>query len=169
MSTEASAQESRIRQATAGQVLDKALSREAVARRLIWHGILLFLLGLLTGALVGALKNPRMGISAHLEGVMNGTFLAVLGLAWQYLRLSSGLEAAAYWLALYGTYVNWAATLLAAVFGTSVMTPIIGQGYTAERWQELVVNFGLITLSLAMIAVCCVLLWGFRAKASQDE
>jgi hypothetical protein len=44
-------------------------------RRLMWHGILLFLLGLVTGLAEQRFTNPRMGLAAHLEGVMNGTFL----------------------------------------------------------------------------------------------
>ena len=139
--------------------------RDTVARRLMWHGIFLFLLGLLTGAIVGAVKNPRMGLSAHLEGVMNGTFLAVLGLVWREMKLSSQLEASAFWLALYVTYMNWVATLLAGVFGTSGMTPIVGAGYTAEPWQELLVNFGLISLSIAMLLCCGLVLWGLKARA----
>ena len=63
----------------------------------MWHGILLFLLGLLTGFLVPALANPRMGVSAHLEGVMNGSFLVILGLIWGDLRWSSKMAVAAFW------------------------------------------------------------------------
>lgn len=79
------------------------LSTQDVRRRLIWHGIFLFFLGLLTGFLVNrAFTNPRMGLSAHLEGVMNGTFLAVLGAVWGELRLPARAATAAFWLALYG-------------------------------------------------------------------
>ena len=46
-------------------------------RRLIWHGMFLFLLGLLTGFAEQKFINPRMGLAAHLEGVMNGTFLVL--------------------------------------------------------------------------------------------
>ena len=52
---------------------------EASNRRLMWHGMFLFLLGLLTGLLEKHFINMRMGVAAHLEGVMNGTFLIVLG------------------------------------------------------------------------------------------
>jgi hydroxylaminobenzene mutase len=51
-------------------------------RRLIWHGMFLFLLGLLTGFDEQQFNNPRMGLAAHLEGVMNGTFLIALGAVW---------------------------------------------------------------------------------------
>jgi (hydroxyamino)benzene mutase len=43
-------------------------------RRLLWHGLPL-LLGLVTGLFAQQLTNPRMGLAAHLEGLMNGTFL----------------------------------------------------------------------------------------------
>jgi hydroxylaminobenzene mutase len=48
----------------------------------------LFLLGLLTGLVEQNLANQRMGLAAHLEGVMNGTFLLALGAIWTRVRLS---------------------------------------------------------------------------------
>ena len=48
-------------------------------RRLMWHGMFLFLLGLITGLFEQRFTNIRMGLSAHLEGVMNGIFLVALG------------------------------------------------------------------------------------------
>jgi len=44
-------------------------------RRLLWNGMFLFLLGLLTGFIEPKFSNPRMGLAAHLEGVMNGTLI----------------------------------------------------------------------------------------------
>jgi hydroxylaminobenzene mutase len=35
-------------------------------------GLVLFLLGLLTGLAVPILKNPRMGVASHLQGMTNG-------------------------------------------------------------------------------------------------
>jgi len=52
-------------------------SMETPERKLIWHGMFLFLLGLLVGFFELRFTNIRMGLSAHLEGVMNGTFLIV--------------------------------------------------------------------------------------------
>lgn len=129
-------------------------------RALLWHGVLLFLLGLLTGLATGAMNNPRMGLSSHLEGVMNGLFLLVLGLLWGRLRLSARWLTALFWLALYGTYVNWASTLAAGVFGTGRTTPIVGAGHRGAAWQENLVDAGLYSLSVAMLAVCLILLVG---------
>ena len=88
-------------------------------------------------------KNPRMGLAAHLEGVMNGTFLLALGAVWLEVRLSPPWKTAAYWGALYGTYANWAMTTLAAVLGTGALSPITAAGHGAPAWQESLVTAGL--------------------------
>ena len=49
----------------------------------------LFLLGLLVGFVEQEFTNPRMGLAAHLEGVMNGTFLVALGAIWKEIRVSA--------------------------------------------------------------------------------
>lgn len=138
----------------------------ATSRRLVRCGVLLFLLGLLTGLAIPALANPRMGLSSHLEGVMNGIFLAVLGLIWPRLYLSRPASLAAFWLALYGTYVNWATTLAAAALGAGApMMPIAGAGQEGTPVQEGLITFGLVSLVLAMIATCGIVLWGLRGAA----
>jgi hypothetical protein len=43
-----------------------------------------------------------------------------------------GLEATAYWSALYGTYANWVVTTLAAIFGTAALSPITGAGHSGQ-------------------------------------
>lgn len=138
------------------------MNKSDYSRRLLWHGLLLFLLGLLTGLVVPMLGNPRMGLSAHLEGVMNGLFVAVLGLMWERLVLSRRAAAALFWLALYGTYANWASTVLAAVFATNRSTPIAGAGFGGLPWEENLVDFGLISLAIAMVAASVLTLWGLR-------
>ena len=69
-----------------------------ISRRLLALGIALFLLGLLTGLVTGALANPRMGVSAHLEGVLNGVFLIALSSAWRHIHLPKAAETTAFWL-----------------------------------------------------------------------
>jgi hydroxylaminobenzene mutase len=134
-------------------------------RSLLWHGMFLFLLGLLTGLVEQQFGNPRMGLAAHLEGVMNGIFLVALGAVWMEVRLSPRLKAGAYWSTLYGTYVNWAITTLAAGFGAASLSPITGAGHSALPWQETVVTFGFITVGIAMIAASVLILWGLRRAA----
>jgi hydroxylaminobenzene mutase len=134
-------------------------------RRLLWNGMFLFLLGLLTGLIEQKFINPRMGLAAHLEGVMNGTFLVALGAAWTEVRLSPRLSVVAYWSALYGTYANWVITTLAAIFGTAAMSPITGAGYNGQPWQESLVTFGFTSVGLVIVVASILVLWGLRRNA----
>jgi hydroxylaminobenzene mutase len=131
-------------------------------RRLLWHGMFLFLLGLLTGFVELKFANPRMGLAAHLEGVMNGTFLVALGAVWAEVHLSKRLEATAYWGALYGTYANWGVTTMAAILGTAALSPITGAGHSGEPWQEGFVTVGFMSVGIAMVASSILVLWGLR-------
>jgi (hydroxyamino)benzene mutase len=134
-------------------------------RRLLWHGMFLFLIGLLTGLVEPRFNNPRMGLAAHLEGVLNGTLLIALGAIWSEVRLSPGPKAAAYWTALYGTYINWAVTTLAAILGTAAMSPMTAAGHSAPAWQESVVTVGFLSVGIAIIASAVLILWGLRQAA----
>lgn len=135
-------------------------------RRLVWHGVLLFLLGLITGLAGEHFTNARMGLSAHLEGVMNGILLIAVGGAWQEVRLSVAQSKAAFWLLLYGAYSNWLVTTLAAIFGTGSMTPIAAAGRSAAPWQETMVSVGFVSVAISIIAASLLLLAGLRARAS---
>ncbi len=134
-------------------------------RRLMWHGMLLFLLGLFTGFAESKFANPRMGLAAHLEGVMNGTFLVLLGAVWMEVRLTSLLKQIAYWSALYGAYVNWAVTTLAAVLGTAALSPITGAGHNALPWQEGLVTVLFMSVGLACVASTVLFLWGLSKSS----
>ena len=138
-------------------------------RRLIWHGMFLFLLGLLTGFVEQKFINPRMGLAAHLEGVMNGTFLIALGAVWAEVRLSPRLKLSTYWIALYGAYVNWVATTLAATFGAAALSPITSAGHIALPWQEGLVTALFMSVGFAMIAASVLVLWGLRQAAAAKD
>ena len=133
-------------------------------RHLITAGILLFLLALLTGVIMPWLANMRMGLSAHLVGLLGGLFLIALGLIWGDKDLPQPLDTAAFWLGLYGSYANLCTTLFAAAFGTNRLTPLAGSGHLAAAWQENFVTFGLVSASGAMVTVCILLLWGLQRR-----
>jgi hypothetical protein len=86
-------------------------------RRLLQLGVTLFLLGLLTGFSLPLLENPRMGLASHLEGVLNGLLLILLGLVWPPLTLTRTQARLSFAFLVYGTFANWVATLLAALWG----------------------------------------------------
>lgn len=139
--------------------------KDNLSHRLIQAGLVLFLLGLLTGFVIPLMANPRMGLSSHLEGVMNGMFLILIGLVWPRLHLPERAHRWGYLLALIGTYTNWATTLLAGFWGAgAAMMPIAGGGMQGAVWQELLIKAGLAVLSLAMVVVCGLVLWGLRRR-----
>jgi (hydroxyamino)benzene mutase len=138
---------------------------ERNGRRLMFHGICLFLFGLLTGFAKQHFANVRMGLAAHLEGVMNGTFLLALGAAWPHVRLSATPAASAFWMTLYGAYVNWFMTLLAAIFGTAALSPITGVGHSGLPWQESLVTAGFMSVGIAIVVASVMILFGLRKAA----
>ncbi len=134
-------------------------------RRLMWYGFFLFLLGLLTGFAEHRFANVRMGLSAHLEGVMNGILLVVLGAIWNQVRLLRAAKATAYGAALYGTYANWLVTSIAAAFGTAANSPISSAGHHGKPWQESFIATGFLSVAIAIVAATVLVLWGLRGRS----
>lgn len=144
-------------------------SRKTANRKLMWHGTFLFLLGLSTGFLEPRFTNMRMGLSAHLEGVMNGTFVIALGAIWSQVRLPQLAKTIVYAAALYGAYGNWLTTMLAAIFGTAANTPIAAAGHSGKPWQESLVATGFLTVAIAMVGSVLLVLWGLSGRVSEKD
>ena len=139
------------------------MSQESIRRRLIRHGMALFLLGLLTGILIPVLTSPRLALAAHVEALLNGIFLVLVGgVVWKQLRLPERVAGAGFWLLLVAAYANWGFCLLAAVFGASQTLAIAGAGYSAAQWQEQLVSAGLGVGALCILVACCLVLYGLR-------
>lgn len=135
-------------------------------RRLMWHGMLLFILGLFTGFAETHFANVRMGLAAHLEGVMNGTFLLALGAVWHHVKLASVPRTIAFWTALYGTYTNWLMTSIAAALGTAALSPVTAAGHSASPHRETLVTAGFLSVGITIIVSCGLVLWGLRGRAT---
>jgi hydroxylaminobenzene mutase len=135
---------------------------EGTDRRLMFHGMCLFTLGLITGFAEQHFANVRMGLAAHLEGVMNGIFLLALGAAWSHVKLPIPAASIAFWTVLYGTYFNWLCTLLAAIFGTAALSPITGAGHNGLAWQESLVTAGFMSVGIAIVIASVLVAWGLR-------
>jgi hydroxylaminobenzene mutase len=129
------------------------------SNRLLFFGALLFLIGLAIGLLIPIMKNPRMGLSAHLEGAMNGMFLMILGVIWNKLVLSNKWQKTAYWLFVYGSFANFTAVTIAAVTGAGKVMPIAG-GKEGNSMVDGFISFLLLSLSLAMIVACSIVVSG---------
>lgn len=136
-----------------------------VKRRLLWHGMLIVLLALATGVAVPAFTNPRMGLSAHLGGIMTGVVVALIGAVWQELRLASRTGEVLFWTTIVAGYTNFGGLVLAAIFGTSGMTPIAGAGHAGAPWQELLVDATLVSGAATILAACVFVLRGLGRRS----
>ena len=135
---------------------------------LVFLGFVLFLLALIIGLFVLNVVNPRMALSAHLSGVMNGMFLIILGLVWERLILSHNLLKLTYVLVLYGTFANVVAATIAAITGFGGMLPLAG-GKEGTGVTEVLISFLLITLALCMLSVCLMVLTGLYRHMKQKH
>lgn len=134
-------------------------------RRLIQLGFILFVFGLFTGFAIPATASPRLTLTSHMEGVMNGMFLVLAGIVWPRVRLSLGAQKIAGGLLIYGTFANWLVVLLSGIWGAgSRMMPIAGGQAVGNPVQEGVIAFGLISLSIAMVVSVLMIIWGLRSQ-----
>jgi hydroxylaminobenzene mutase len=139
-------------------------------RKLVRNGILLFLIGLLTGFVIPVMQNPRMGLSSHLEGVQNGMLLILLGLVLPKLNVKDRAIKWSYGLAIFGTFTNWFTTFLAGFWGAGAeMMPIAGGNFIGAAWQEGLIKVGLLSLSISMLAVSVIYLWGLRGRPTESQ
>ena len=138
--------------------------------RLVQLGVLVFLIALLVGLAVPKLAVPRLGLSAHLLGVMQGLFLMVTGLFWPRLRLSGAAARVTFWLLIYGSFAAWAANMLGAVWGAgnSILTMAAGAAHGSE-FQETAIATLLRTAGLSLIIAIVLMLWGLRIAGTPDK
>lgn len=134
------------------------------ADKLIFLGIFLFFLGLVIGLLIPILAKPRLGLSSHLEGVMNGMFLVILGLIWHRLNLSTLWLKLTFQLAVVGTYLNFLSIGLAAATGAGKLLPIAG-GTEQGPFIESVITMGLVLVTITMLLVCILVMKGLTQQA----
>lgn len=132
-------------------------------------GAILILLGLISGLTTALMANPRMGLSAHLEGVLNGLLLIALASAWPAVRLSLALKRMAFILLTSGSIANWVATQLAAVWGTSSFTPIISGKMVGTAAHELIVGGLLVLVGLTMIVGVSLTIIGLFRSVSDHR
>jgi len=134
-------------------------------QRLLRHGFALYTLGLLTGLVAYVLANPRMGVAAHVEGVVNAIFLIVLGVAWSRLGLRGRAATWAYWAAIVGAYANWGVPLFSAIVGAS-QPKLAGSGFEASPWAETVLQISPIGGVVAPLLCAALVLRALHRRAA---
>src|SRR5512142_1503509 len=131
------------------------------AHRLLQCGILLLLISLIVGVAVPQFAVPRLALSTHLLGIMQGVFLMVLGLLWPRLRLSAAAGRAALIMVAYGCFAAWGANLLGAIWGAgNSIVPIAAGHARGTGAQELIINVMLRSAAVALIVSVSMVGWG---------
>jgi hydroxylaminobenzene mutase len=126
-------------------------------------GVLLILIGLLTGLVVPMLAVPRLGLSAHIVGVMSGMLLAIFGLAWPRAALSERSASIGCWLAVYSCYAGWLAPLIGGIAGAGAsMLPVASGGLRGSALAEGSISLLLGSAAVAIVSCCAILLSGLR-------
>ena len=144
---------------------ERQSSRAQDGRRLLRIGIVLFLLALLVGLAVPRFAVPRLGLSTHLLGLMQGTFLLVAGSLWPRLTLTRTVSRTGSYLAVYGCLAAWTANLLGALWGAgNSMLPIAAGQARGNVVQERIIAAGLVTAAVSLIAMAIIILWGLRGS-----
>lgn len=129
----------------------------SLGRKLIFFGAVLFLIGLLQGALIPYFLNPRMALSAHLAAVQSGMALMILGLIWGLLSLEEKWLKIACYSSIAGMYLVWLAITLSAALGASKALPMAGKGFSSNPFSETAVELivyagaGLSVISTALV------------------
>ena len=145
--------------------------------RLIQLGMVMFLFSLLVGLAVSRFGRgvaifavPRLGLAAHLIGLMQGTFLVVAGSLWPKLKLSRATSRIAIWLLVYGFFAAWIVNLLAGVWGAGgAMLPNAAGQAQGTALQEGAIAIGLRTAAVSQIAALIMILWGLRGFSEADS
>ena len=138
------------------------------AHRLIQIGLSLFLVALLVGVMVPHFSLPRLGLSAHLLGVMQGIFLVLVGMLWPRLRLTRVASRLAFWLLIYGCLAAWTANLLGAIWRAgNTLLPMAAGSAHGTPIQETVIAAGLRSAAVSLIVGLLLLLWGTRSIAGE--
>lgn len=113
---------------------------DSLGKKLIFWGAILFLVGLLQGALIPYFLNPRMALSAHLAAVQSGMALMIFGLIWGVLALEEKWLKVACYSSIAGMYLVWLAITLSAALGASKALPMAGKDFSSNPLSEAVVE-----------------------------
>jgi hydroxylaminobenzene mutase len=131
------------------------------ARQILFHGGLMTLLSLLSGFTAYFALAPRVALSSHTVGLIQGAMLIAIAGAWHLLNASPKTLKIIKYTLLVGFYANWVSLQLSALWSAGRDTfPIIGKDMPegAASWQDLTVTvLGVLSVLILVSAVLIVL------------
>lgn len=147
--------------------MDTSILFARQAHRLSQVGISLFLFAALVGMAIPTFAVPRLALSVHLLGILQGIFFLAVGQVWLRLTLGPKIARVAFWLLIYGGIAALASSLLAAAWGAgNSILPMAAGSAHGTAFQEAVINIGLRSAGATLIAALVLILWGLRRAPS---
>jgi hydroxylaminobenzene mutase len=127
-------------------------------------GIILFLISLINGFLIQLLCLPRLGLSAHLIGLIGASFLFGIGSYWSRLNLSPRTSKIGMVLLIYSFCVGWAVYFAAAALGAGKMFPIASQNKAGTSAVEGIIGIFMLSFVLTFLISFIILLKGLSSE-----
>jgi hydroxylaminobenzene mutase len=136
-------------------------------RRLLQLGVALILLISFEGFAIPYLAAPRLGLSAHSLGALEGVLLLAFGLVWPRLDLGPRAAGIAFGSLIYSALAIVAAYLLAGIWGAGGSTiRLAAGGVHGSRLQETVIRIVAYSSAPTGIAAFALVLWGLRGPGA---
>jgi hydroxylaminobenzene mutase len=155
---------------------DARMSVQTGGRQILFHGMVLVLVGLVWGLVVPATPYPRLALGAHIQFETNGVLFIVL--ATLLLKLPHRVGRTSVFVMVLSAWLTWCMALSEvanAWWGTTGILPIAASqaGATGGApWQELIVKVTHIAAGLGLIVAWALLIQGFvpstQAEGSGD-
>ena len=140
---------------------ENSSSSNIEARQILFHGGIMTILSLLSGFTTFFALAPRIALSSHTVGLLQGAMLIAIAGAWHLLNAPPKTLKILKYTLLVGFYANWVSTQLSALWSAGRSTyPINGKDMPegAASWQDMTVAvLGFLSVLILVSAVLIVL------------
>src|SRR5438045_5307506 len=145
-------------------------------QRLLQMGIVFILYSSVEGFVIPYFGSPRVGLSAHTLGALQGVLLLALGLLWPKLSLRAIASRVAFWCLLYSALAVLGAYSIAAAWGvgneTIVLAGELPHGlHHGSAFQETLIRILSYSSAPTGLTAFLFVFWGLRLvhASSHDE
>jgi hypothetical protein len=143
--------------------------RNPIDLRLGRHGVILLLLGMLTGFVITKFNNRGIGNAAHITGLIGGYGMIAMGLLWPSLSLGRRWSGAGAWITAVSLYLNWLGLVLRGSFGSGLDAANSSPLGSALQWDFAAqITLGMAIL-LSLLSVLIVLMGLRKLGAPADS
>ena len=147
---------------------ENSFDKSTEARQILFHGGLMTLLSLLSGFTTLFALAPRIALSSHTIGLMQGATLIALAGAWHLLNAPPKTLKILKYTLLVGFYTNWISLQLSALWSAGRdFYPVNGKDMPegSAPWQDMFVTV-IGSLSMIVLVSAVIIVLASRSKTS---